>query len=382
LSSSGNFVYSTIALNHVPQRDDEPRTVWQSRLDSTILKKPVLVDNHNNSEKEILVQDGLNNLYLINNMGRILWKKPLDDAVISDFFQIDYYKNGKLQYLFNTENRIYLIDRNGNHVGNYPIMLPEKATNGLSVFDYDKNKDYRIFIALADNRVYLFEKTGNSKPEWSTPQTEGKVNQPVQFFTTGGKDYVIFSDQFKNYILDRRGSERIKPNRSFVRNFRSLFYLEESNNQSFIVTSTQKGELAKINLQTGDCTISHLLENTDNHFFAQIKYDSGKINYLTVTNNNFRIFKSTGNEEVNIKFNEALEIHADIYRFSSNDIKFGIVEKSGGKIHLLDKDGKNYKGFPLKGLSRFSIGFLKSSAYKFNLIVGGEYNFLNNYAVE
>jgi hypothetical protein len=173
ISSSGKYVYSTIALNHVPHRDDEPHTIWQSRLDSTILKKPILVDNHNTGEKEILVQDALNNLYLINNMGRILWKKPLEGAVISDFFQIDYYKNGKLQYLFNTENRIYLIDRNGNHVGNYPIILPEKATNGLSVYDYDKNKDYRIFIAFSDNKVYLFEKTWNSKPEWTTPQTEG-----------------------------------------------------------------------------------------------------------------------------------------------------------------------------------------------------------------
>jgi hypothetical protein len=149
-----------------------------------------------------------------------------------------------------------------------------------------------------------------------------------------------------------------------------------------LVSTTQKGELVKINLQTGACTITNLIENTDDHFFAQIKYDSGKINYLAVTNNNFRIFKSTGGEEVNIKFNEAIEIHADIYRFSANDIKFGIVEKTGGKIHLLDKDGKDYKGFPLKGSGRFSIGFLKSSAYKFNLIVGGEYNFLNNYAVE
>ena len=382
MSSSGNFVYTTLTINHVPTRDEEPKTIWQSRLDSTIVAKPALMDNHNTSEKEILVQDALNNLYLINSMGRILWKKPLDSQVMSDFIQIDYYKNGKLQYLFNTANRIYLIDRNGNHVANYPVHLPEKATNGLSVYDYDKNKEYRIFIALADNNIHLFDKTGNSNPGWNPPQTEGKVTQPVQFFTTGGRDYVVYSDQFKNYILDRRGAERVKPNRAFVRNSQSLFYIEESNNQSFLVTTTQKGELAKINLQSGACSITNFLHETDNHFFAQIKYDSGKIKYLTVTNINFRIFNSSGNEEVNIKFSDPLVIHADIYRFSSSDIKFGLTEKNSGKIHLLDGDGKNHKGFPLKGNSRFSIGFMKSSAYKFNLIVGGEYNFLNNYAVE
>jgi hypothetical protein len=356
--------------------------VWQSRLDSTILGKPVLVDNHNTGEKEILVQDALNNLYLINNLGRVLWKKPLDGAVISDFFQIDYYKNGKLQYLFNTANRLYLIDRNGNHVSNYPVMLPETATNGLSVYDYDKNREYRIFIALADNRVYLFDKTGNRNTGWNSPQTEGNVTQPVQFFTTGGKDYVVFSDKFKNYIVDRRGAERVKPSRSFVRNTRSMFYLEEDRNQSFLVTTTQKGELVKINLPNGSCSIISLLNEADNHFFAQIGYESGKIRYITVTQNHFRIFNNSGKETHKLSFNEPLEIHSDIYRFSTNDIKFGVVEKSGGKIHLLDHDGKTSKGFPLKGSTRFSIGFLKSSSYKFNLIVGGEYNFLNNYAVE
>ena len=378
LSSSGNLLYTTIVANHTPNRDEEPKTIWQSRLDSIIVGKPFIVDNHNTGEKEIIVQDAWNNIYLINNMGRVLWKKPLDGAIMGDIFQIDFYKNNKLQYLFNTSNRMYLIDRNGNHVAKYPLSFPEKATNGLSVFDYENNKDYRIFVALADNRIYLFDKTGNRNPGWNFPQTEGTVSTPVQFITTQGKDYVVFSDQFKNYILDRRGETRVKPNRSFVRNSRSQFFADGNN----LVTTTKDGELAKIDLSSGNCTVSKMFNISGEHFFTLLKYDSGKSSYILVTRNNFRIFDNSGKEELNLPFDEPIKIHTDIYRFSANDIKFGIVEEKGNKIHLLDKDGKNYRGFPLKGNSRFSIGFLKSSSYRFNLIVGGEHNFLNNYAVE
>ncbi|MCL2074478.1 MAG: hypothetical protein FWH18_11190 [Marinilabiliaceae bacterium] len=382
MSTSGNFVYSTIAVNHAPFREDGPKTIWQSRLDSTIIGKPAFVENHNTGEKDILVQDAAFNLYLINNLGRILWKKPLEAPIMSEFFQIDHFGNGKMQYLFNTNNRIYLIDQNGNNVGTFPVVLPENATNGISVFDYDKNKDYRIFIALENNQVSLYDKKGNIIPGWAILQTEGKVTLPVQFFTTGNKDYIVVSDEFGNYILDRRGAERVKVKTVFIRNSRSLFYLEEVGDNSLLVTTTDKGELAKINLKTGACTISALLQQPDNHFFAQYKNESGNLRYITVTENNFCIYNNKCAEEINIQFDTPLELHSDIYRFSASDIKFGVVEKNGGMIHLLNHDGQHYKGFPLKGKSRFTIGFLKATSYKFNLIVGGDNNFLNNFAVE
>jgi hypothetical protein len=45
----------------------------------------------------------------------------LDGRILSEIFQLDYYRNGKLQYLFNTENKLWVIDRNGNPVEKFPI---------------------------------------------------------------------------------------------------------------------------------------------------------------------------------------------------------------------------------------------------------------------
>jgi hypothetical protein len=383
LSASSDLIYTSIHANHAPHRDKEPRTIWQSRLDSTITTKPVLVDNHETGEKEILVQDHKNNLYLINHMGRILWRKKLGGTILSEIVQIDYYKNNKLQYLFNTSDKIYLLDRNGNHVARFPLNLPAKATNGLSVFDYDKDMEYRIFIALADKHIYLYDKTGNRITGWSMPQTEGHVTTPIQHFNNQGRDYLVFSDEYKNYMLDRRGDERISPSIHFFRNPNSPFYLQGRNSdQPALVTTTTSGDLVHIALPSGKTTLTRLFDAPPNHHFTLINGHSPQPEFLYVTEDQLRLFKQSGQEKINISFDKPIHVMADIYQFSSSDIKFGVVEQSGGKIHLINRDGSNYNGFPLKGLSRFSIGFLKTSAYRFNLITGGEHNYLYNYRVE
>lgn len=383
LSASSNMVYTSIHASHAPHRDKEPRTIWQSRLDSTITTKPALVDNHNTGEKEILVQDHKNNLYLINHMGRILWKRALDGPILSEMVQIDYYKNNKLQYLFNTAEKIFLLDRNGNHVARFPLNLPTKATNGLAVFDYENDKDYRIFIALADKQIYLYDKTGNRITGWSMPQTEGNVTTPVQHFNNQGRDYLAFSDEYRNYILDRRGDSRLTPSLNFLRNPNSPFFLQGRNSdQPALVTTTTSGELAKIALPSGKVSVSKLFDCPPHHHFTLINGQSPHPEYLYVTENQLLLFNHSEKELINIPFEKKIYPMADIYQFSASDIKFGIVEQSGGRIHLINRDGTNYSGFPLKGTSRFSIGFLKTSAYRFNLITGGEYNYLYNYRVE
>ncbi|MGQ1889572.1 DUF3352 domain-containing protein [Thermophagus sp. OGC60D27] len=382
LSHSAGLNYITACADYTPHRDKEPRTIWQSRLDSTVIMKPALVENHYTREKEIMVQDQANNLYLINNMGRILWKKPLDGPIKSEIFQIDYYRNKKLQYLFNTEKKLYLLDRNGNHVARFPYTLPSKATNGLSVFDYDNTRNYRIFLALNDRKIYLFDKSGARIPGWNIPQTEGIVRQPVQFFRNSGKDYIVFSDQYRNYILDRRGNTRITPNKVFIRNNLSPFYLEYPNSdKSALITTASDGSLAKIMLPTGKTILRSetKVENSE-HYFTLLHENNPQ--YILVTPNQLHIYNTSLRSVVNKAFDQPIKVFADIYKFSSSDFKIGLVSETNRKIYLFNNDATLYKGFPLKGTTRFSIGFLKSSAYRFNLITGGENNFIYNYRVE
>ena len=114
-------------------------------LPEDIMMGPVFVSNHKTKGKDILVQDIKNNLYLISNKGVILWKKTLNGAVSGTVEQVDLYKNGRLQLVFSTQKRLYILDRNGKNVGEFPIKFSDDITQPVSVFDYDKKRNYRFF---------------------------------------------------------------------------------------------------------------------------------------------------------------------------------------------------------------------------------------------
>lgn len=382
LSGTGNMTYSTTYLQYLPNKTSEPQTIWQSLLDTLAISKPSLVKNHYTNEKEIIVQDAYHNLYLMNNNGRMLWKRPLDAPIISEITQIDYYRNNKLQYAFNTKNKIYILDRNGNHVANFPVKLPSPATNGLSVIDYDNNTNYRFFIACSNNKIYLYNKKGNLMPGWTFKGCEGRVTMPVQHFRNGSKDYLVVSDDRKNYILDRRGNIRVPIKNNFVRNPNSLFFL--SNNKTTnaqLISSDTKGLLKKINLKSGEVT-SYDAGNIGTNHKLSIFQTGHQENYIFSEPHRITVFNNKLKTIFEKEFDKEINLNVDLYQFSSQNIKFGVTELKGNNIYLINNDGSFYKGFPLIGKSRFSIGFLKSSSVKFNLIVAGTNNYLYNYRVE
>ncbi|WP_430812720.1 MULTISPECIES: DUF3352 domain-containing protein [unclassified Carboxylicivirga] len=381
LSGTGNMTYATGFLQYMPARESEPRTVWQSLLDSTVCLKPALVKNHYTNEREVIVQDKKNNLYLMSNNGRVLWKKPLDGPILSEVTQVDYYRNNKLQYLFNTKKSLYLLDRNGNHVAKFPVRLPSEATNGMAVFDYDNNRNYRLFVACANRKIYLFDGDGNINTGWRFDKTDGRVSMPIQHFRSNGKDYIAFADDKRNYICSRRGAERVRLSKQFIRNVHSPYFIEGENKKGdCLVTTSSSGQLVKIDLASGKVRQRELMDIDGDHALSAFTM-KGAPHYLITEPHRVTCLTNKGKEVFEKAFEEEINLHVDRYQFSASNTKFGVSEKQGTRIFLLNADGETYKGFPLKGRSRFSIGFLKSSASRFNLLVGGAENYVYNYQV-
>ena len=383
IMGNGDMTYNNIFIKYIPTIDKEPQTTWECHLDTTINMKPALVTNHYTGENEIFIQDNKNKIYLINKVGRILWKKQLNEQIISDIHQVDYYKNGKKQMLFNTKNKIHLIDRNGNYVERYPVNLPSPAVTGASVFDYSDNKNYRIFVPCENRKVYDYNIEGKILEGWQFGKTDTRVTTPVQHFRVKTKDYIVLADQNRVYILNRRGHVRVEPEKQIAKSEHNRFYLNHGDTiqNANIVTTDKQGEVHHFYFD-GEVKSVNYNEYSEEHFFMHEDINSdGSKDMIFLDSKQIDVFEESGNKLFDHKFKNSIQHEPIYFHFSYNDRKIGVVSKKANKIYLFNSNGETYKGFPLEGNTPFSIGFLEKSSRKFNLVVGNKYNFLYNYSV-
>jgi len=384
ISGDGDLLYNSISIYYNSDIKEKPHTIWETHLDTAIFFKPKLVVNHRTMQKEIFLQDLRNNIYLINASGRILWKIHLDEQIKGDVYQVDKYKNNKLQYLFNTKTKIYLIDRNGNNVEHFPVNLRSPATNGLAVFDYDKTRDYRIFVAGEDKHIYLYDIMGNILPGWHFDNTDNFVVKPVQHFRLETKDFIVFADSLKTYILNRKGENRVSVSKYFPKSKNAPFYLYNPYGKiegNYLVTTNRTGKLYFIGFD-GTVKVKEIKDFTPEHYFVleDINRD-GHPDFLFLDKNMLSAYNSNKKEIFSYTFNNVISSPPIIFTFPNNVCKIGIIDKTDELVYLFNADGSLYNNFPLEGKSSFSIGHFDSALLRFNLLVGGKGNFLYNYAV-
>ena len=381
--SGRNMVYQNFFASYWPYQESKPQATWETVLDASPALKPYLVTNHNTGENEIFVQDFLNNIYLINRSGRILWKKKLPEPIMGEVFQIDFYRNRKLQFLFNTKNFLYLIDRNGEYVDRYPVKLTSPATSPLALFDYERNKDYRLFIACEDKKVYAFTKSGQSVSGWEFRGTENLVTSPLQHIRIGSRDYLVVADKFKTYILDRRGNPRVGVQKTFPisENNRLIFEPRTARNDPRLVTTDTLGNVWFIyfdgkvdSMSLGGVSSAHFFD------FQDVNAD-GYRDFIFLDSASLQVTTSNREQLFSYNFVNHIDLPPAYYHFGARDRKVGITDRKDNQIYLFNGNGTIYRGLPLEGRTPFTIGYLKQPGGSFNLLVGYEGNLLLNYTV-
>ena len=381
--SSRGMLYNNIFLKYIPDIKEEAITLWESHMDTSLSCKPYFVRNHYTGENEIFVQDLNHKIYLINKVGRVLWRLQLTEPINSEVFQVDYYKNGKLQLFFSTKSALHLIDRNGNYVERYPIQLRSSSTAGVAVFDYEKNKNYRLLIPCANRKVYLYGIEGNIIEGWNFEQTDTEVAQTARHFRNNGKDYIVFADKYRLYIQNRRGDTRVKVQDHFpVSKNNGIFFQKasEQNRARWVATDTS-GNVKFIYLD-GQVETKDLGRYTQDHYFELADVDAdGVEDFIFLDRNQLLVKKSNGNNIFSHEFDEIIDSPPIYFYFGYQDRKIGVVAKEENSIYLFNGNGNLYENFPLEGNTPFSIGYLGNDQDYFNLIVGNRYNFLLNYAV-
>ena len=229
---------------------------YQSSADTTLRIAPAVVRSHVDRSLEVLVQDAANRLYLLGSNGKLLWRRWMEKPVTGEVHQVDYLKNNKLQYVFTTERNLYLLDRNGNPVGNFPVRVPAPAPlQTATVFDYDNTLDYRFLAQDLVGNLFLYDKTGKLLDGWNPLRLGYRLASPVRHLRIRDKDYLIAPQlDGKVHALNRKG----KPYDGFplsLSHSTNPLYVEQGTSaaSTFLTALSNDGEVVRFNL-TGEIT--------------------------------------------------------------------------------------------------------------------------------
>ena len=302
-------------------------------FDNEITTDPIWLKNHTNNQYDFIFQDSENYLHYYSNKGSLYWKKQIDEKIIGEIKQIDTYKNGRLQISFRTENRFYVLDRNGNEVKELSFKIDSgEINNPVSIFDYEKNRNYR-FVFTAENSITMFDSKGKKVRGFKPDIFDSTIINSPKHIRIDGKDFIIVQLENSDIkILDRRGRDRIKIDEKiqFSKNpiFSYLKTFATTDNQGNLIQIDMDGKFMKKNL---NLAIDNLID---------IKND----NLVYISENNLSI------RGINVELPFGRYSRPKIFNEFGNML-IGITNLNESNIYLYKDNGELLDGFPLKGNS-------------------------------
>lgn len=183
-------------------------TLHTARFEAPLISRPMRVRSSERRSREVLVQDSLYRLHLLDAQGDPLSGDSLQGPMITEVFQLDVERNGRLGYLAVTPEQLYLYDASFQLLPGYPLRLPEGASlQWANVIDYNGSKKYRLLLADKSGSLFMLDIDGNILEGWQPRSLEGALSAAPGHIRVRGKD-VIYAWQQKGLIqmLNRRGN--------------------------------------------------------------------------------------------------------------------------------------------------------------------------------
>ena len=344
LSKEANFELIQGLVKESSANKKNTSLLWTSKIDQEPKSNPFLIKNHRSGNWNMVIQDNKNTLQLIDHKGKDQWSKPVDGEILGDIHQMDMFGNRKLQMVFNTKKKLYVLDIFGNSVSPFPIDLKKQASAGLGLFDYDRKRKYRLAIPSGKS-IQMFDQRGKKVNGFAFSEAAGLIKTTPQHFRIRSKDYIVFHDNLGNpYFLHRTGKIRVSPKPS----------LKLSNNPIFEDTRLSPGWLAL----SQEGALVHI--GTNGSAYKKQKNDLKKAQRFFVSDGDrFIFYNGIIERSGNKNFTTPRNYKNSIVRFSKvnhSSVWSVVLDTLLNETMILNSQGIQMKGFPVEGSAGATIG--------------------------
>ena len=172
----------------------------------TVPQGPFPVKNFIDGSTNYLELLDNNNLRLLGRSRNPVWTVKFDSPLCGTVRQIDYLKNDKLQMLFGAGNKVYLLDRLGRMVRDFPVTLDKEILLGPDVYDFKGSKDYTMMILHTDNTVAQYDLSGKRPGGWNDISLSERIMSLPECLEVGGKTYWVVRTSYQTLIYDAHGT--------------------------------------------------------------------------------------------------------------------------------------------------------------------------------
>lgn len=213
------------------------------------LASAYVVKNHTDGSNELLVQDSTFKVYLFSKLEGVQWVYTLNEK-IEQAQQMDYFKNGKLQYVITTSSYIYLVDRLGRDVEGFP-KKKDRNFRFSEVVDYDKSRNYRLALTSGDRDIFILDKSMKELEGWSPKKLNAKIRFAPKHYRIGGKDFfVVITEDGQLHVFNRKGDYEKGFPLTITKNISGDYFLEQGSTlaNSAIYSVSTDGTVQKLTL--------------------------------------------------------------------------------------------------------------------------------------
>ena len=171
---------------------------------------PFKVKNSHTGKINSFYQRKENNYLCLNDEnGKGMWGVPFSAPICGAASAIDFYANGKLQILFASGSRLYLIDRLGRFVNDCAVDFKKDILLGPAVYDFAGKRKYNVVVLHKDNTIEMYNLKGEKPSSWSTISPAETITGLPERLELSGKTFWCVRTSVQTLIYPFGGGQPV-----------------------------------------------------------------------------------------------------------------------------------------------------------------------------
>lgn len=165
------------------------------------------VKNFSTGKTNYLYQNSHLSICLNDENGKGVWGVPFKESLAGRVQNIDYFGNGKIQFLFAAGTKLWAIDRLGHWVNGFPAELGKPVLLGPDVYDFTGASGYTVMVLHKDNSLERYNLHGKRPEGWIGIKAPETVKNLPELLEAGGKRFWAVRTSVRTLIYPFEGGE-------------------------------------------------------------------------------------------------------------------------------------------------------------------------------